>query len=126
MVRDERFLALQDEHGAGGDPLLQLNQGLHQRFRAMLELRKGRTQEDGNRFGGRLPALGPAVDVRTKHLRFLGDAEGLEVPDDLTRDARVALDEFDRLGAPAQRFKTDDARPGKQIEKGPARYLMLK
>src|SRR5438445_11972455 len=91
MILDKGFFSLQDKHRARRNFSLQVAQGFYQGQRATLEVRKWRTHENRNRFARRLPALGPAIDVGSLHVRLVGAAKIVQMLGNRPRNTDVAL-----------------------------------
>src|SRR5262249_24402726 len=57
--------------------------------------------------------------IGADHRDAAGNAEGTHVPLDLTGGPKIALDQYDRIGAPAEGFQADGAGAGKEVKERP-------
>src|SRR5262245_22241194 len=86
----------------------------------VMQVGKGGTQEDVDRFGRRLPRGNPAISVGAVDARLLDETKLAYILFDGAGQTHVALDEPARQGAAAKRFQANDASAGENIDKQPA------
>src|SRR5205823_14408943 len=108
----ERRLGLQRQDRIAGRLRLQVGHQNLQRLQSLLEVGKGRTEEKSNRFGRRLPAFAPVINIGSDHRSLVGNVKGPEMFMNLSGAAEGALDENYRSCAAAEGFPANRSGAG--------------
>src|SRR5438128_4494949 len=98
------LFVLQNQHRARRYFLLQISQPMDQVLGAALEVRKGGTQKDSDRFVRRFPTCDPTVNIGALDGRLIGNPESLQVAYDRGGSLNIPFHQGDRSRAAAERL----------------------